>query len=296
MQTFQTIKATAIQSVHNDRKHFDQEKLTDLAWSIKESAVAPPITVRPVDGHFVIVAGERRFRAMTEVLGYDAIPCLVCEMNEEEAARVMLAENTARVNLNPIEEAHAFQARIEQFGWSVERVADVAGVSKDIVKKRLALLALREEIQHLLKYDGLPLGHAEAVCALDRNRQLSALRILQQSKTPMPLAAFKDVCAELLAEQNQDNLFGLELLFIEQVKKGAGDWNGGAKAVIHFPVRHDLPAVVTQREKGVTAAHAIEDYIATLQHAGLDAEAATIGTLYAGLLKANLMKPRTRMQ
>ena len=113
MQTFQTIPASAITSSNNDRKHFDQEKLTDLAWSIKESAFAPPITVRPMDGRFVIVAGERRFRAMTEVLGYEDIPCLVCEMSEEEAARVMLAENTARVNLNPIEEAHAFQTRIE---------------------------------------------------------------------------------------------------------------------------------------------------------------------------------------
>jgi len=216
-------------------------------------------------------------------------------MNEEEAARVMLAENTARVNLTPIEEEHAFQTRIEQFGWSVDRVADVAGVSKDIVKKRLALLALREEIQHLLKYDGLPLGHAEALCVLDRNRQLSALRILQQSKTPMPLSTFKEVCEGLLAEQNQDNLCGLELLFIESVQKGAGRLNGGKAATINFPIRHDMPAVVTQREKGLTAAHAIEDYIATLQQAGMDAEAATIGTLYAGLLKANLMKPRTRM-
>jgi len=296
MQTFQTIPASAITSSNNDRKQFDDEKLTDLAWSIKTNGLAQPITVRPVDGHFAIVAGERRFRAMTEILGYDDIPCIVNDLDDQGAASIMLAENTARVDLNPIEEANAFQVRIEQFGWSVERVADVAGVSKDIVKKRLALLALRDDIQHLLKYDGLPLGHAEAMCALDRNRQLSALRILQQSKTPMPLAAFKDVCAELLAEQNQDNLFGLELLFIEQVKQGAGDWNGGAKAVITFPVRHDMPAVITQREKGMTAAHAIEDYIAKLQEAGMDHEAATIGTLYAGLIKGNLMKPRTRMQ
>src|SRR5713101_350280 len=222
MQTFQTLPASAITSANNDRKQFDDEKLTDLAWSIKTNGLAQPITVRPVAGHFEIVAGERRFRAMTAILGYDDIPCIVHDLDDQGAASLMLAENTARVDLNPIEEAHAFQVRIEQFGWSVERVADVAGVSKDIVKKRLALLALRDEIQHLLKYDGLPLGHAEAMSSLDRNRQLSALRILQQSKTPMPLSTFKEVCEGLLAEQNQDNLFGLELLSIESVQKGAG--------------------------------------------------------------------------
>src|SRR2546428_13176954 len=115
-QPFQTIRAPAFESVHNDENHSAQKKLPPPPCSIKESAFAPPITVRPVDGHFVIVAGERRFRAMTEVLGYEAIPCLVCEMNEEEAARGMLAEKTARVNLNPLEEEHRFQARIGRFG------------------------------------------------------------------------------------------------------------------------------------------------------------------------------------
>ena len=62
---------------------------------------------------------------------------------------------------------------------------------------------------------------------LDRNRQLSALRILQQSKTPMPIQAFRDVCAELLAAQNQDTLFGLELTFAEQAKSGGGQVNAG---------------------------------------------------------------------
>jgi ParB family chromosome partitioning protein len=73
MQTFETIQASTIISRNNDRQQFDNEKLTDLAWSIKTNGLAQPITVRPVEGHFEIVAGERRFRAMTAILGLSLI-------------------------------------------------------------------------------------------------------------------------------------------------------------------------------------------------------------------------------
>jgi ParB/RepB/Spo0J family partition protein len=296
-QSLQQLPASQIRPGSNDRHRFDLEQLTDLAWSIKTNGLAQPITVRPMpDGHYEIIAGERRYRAMTQILGYDTIPCLVDARDDASASAIMLAENCARVDLNPIEEAQAYQARIDQFGWTVERLADTAGVSKDIVKKRLGLLSLREEIQHLVKHEGLPLGHAEALCGLDRNRQLSALRILQQSPTPMPIAAFRDVCAELLAEQNQDNLFGLELAFVEQVQQGAGNRINTDQTVRSLPIRSDLPDVVHGREKGMTLAVAIETYIERLQAAGCAQEAATIGTLYAGLLKAHLLKPRTRLR
>jgi ParB/RepB/Spo0J family partition protein len=226
----QDLPVAHVRSAVNDRQRFDEQALMDLAWSIKTNGLAQPITVRPAaDGGWIIVAGERRFRAMTEVLGLETVPCLVQALDDEAAAALMLCENCARVDLNPLEEAQAYASRQAQFGWTVSRLADVAGVPQERVVKRLALLELRDEIQHLVRHDGLPLGHAEALCGLDRNRQLSALRIVQASQRPMPLPTFQGVCADLRAEQDQDTLFHLEASLLAVVAGGGGAY-AGAKA------------------------------------------------------------------
>jgi ParB family chromosome partitioning protein len=89
---------------------------------------------RPVGEGYEIVAGERRYRAV-KLLGWIHIPAIVRELSDEAASAIMLAENTGRADLNPIEEANAYQRRVTTFGWSAERIADVAGVSKDRVTR-----------------------------------------------------------------------------------------------------------------------------------------------------------------
>lgn len=292
--TFQMIPASKITKATNDRKCFDEEALKDLAWSIKTNGLAQPITVRVMGDAFELVAGERRLRAMTEILGNDEIPCIVQVYDDDKAVAIMLAENTSRVDLNPMEEAEAYQARLDK-GWTVEHLADTAGVSKDVVRKRVALLGLIDEIKQLVRFGHLGLGHADAMTALDHNRQISALRILQQSAGGMPIATFREVCNALLAEQSQECLFDLALDLAQEALEGAGRWIGGSSAEVNVPTADDLPALVVKRERGMTAAYAIEAYIATLQAQGLDREAAVIGTLYSGLVKSSLMKPRKRL-
>lgn len=235
--------------------------------------------------HYEIVAGERRVRAV-RILGWETIPAIVRDLSDEAASAIMLAENTGRQDLNPIEEAQAYQARTTRFGWSVERVAKVAGVSEGLVKRRLNLLQLVPEVQHLVAGGHFPIGHAEAVACLDSNRQHIAVRIYRESKNGLPLSAFRGIVGQLLEEQSQESLFDLEHFWVEQVQAGELP-RRGKRAVTGTPLRHDLPAV--EYVGGAGAAGYIEACIAELAQQGLGDEAGVVGTIYTRLVHLNLM-------
>lgn len=272
---------------NNDRKVFDLAALEELAASIRQHGLAQPITVRPIGGdRFQIVAGERRFRAISQVLRRPTAPCIVREMNDEEASAIMLAENTGRADLNPIEEANAYERRMQRFGWSVEKIAEVAGVSADLVKRRLSLLRLVDDVQHLVAFGNMPIGHAETMTPLDNNRQMIALRIYRESKG-LTLSQFRHIVSELLTEQSQESLFSLETFWVQQVKKEELP-RRGKHAVTGAPTRKDLPPV-EQRSSSDTTAAVMEQWIARLLEIGLKDEAAVVGTLYDALVRMNYL-------
>lgn len=299
----------------NDRKIFDRAKLEELAASIAEHGLAQPITVRPIGARcpacgsilignaamcfdhstpitsqtvYQIVAGERRFRAISEVLKLATAPCIVREdLDDEAASAIMLAENTGRADLNPIEEANAYQARSDRFGWTPEHIAEVAGVSVETVKQRLSLLRLIPDAQTLVAHGHLPIGHAAALAGLDSYRQVIALRVYQESKHLLTLADFRAMVCRLEDEQNQDSLFDLEAYFTA-VAQQSGQVTRGKEAAVRVPTRADLPPVrLLQKSNASTI---IAEYIAELQQAGHDVEAATIGTLYDALIRGNFMR------
>ena len=270
----------------NDRKVFDQARLEELAASINEHSLAQPITVRPMGEVFQIIAGERRFRTISQVLKRPTVPCIVRQMNDEEASAIMLAENTGREDLNSIEEANAYRVRIERFGWTPARVAQTAGVSEDLVKRRISLLKLVAEAQHLVAFGHLPIGHAEALVGLDANRQRIALRIFQESKG-MTLAQFRHIVSELFAEQSQDSLFDLQNFWIQQVQTNELP-RRGRHAFTGAPVRQDLPPVESHSASENTAV-IIDRWIASLLERGYRAEAETVGVLYDSLVKLNYL-------
>jgi len=301
----------------NDRKIFDLAKLQDLAASIAEHGLAQPITVRPIGNRcpvcgsilsgqeflcydrshksfitsetiYQIVAGERRFRAISEVLKLATAPCIVREdLDDEAASAIMLAENTGRADLNPIEEANAYQVRSDRFGWTPEHIAEVAGVSVETVKQRLSLLRLIPDAQTLVAHGHLPIGHAAALATLDSYRQVIALRVYQESKHLLPLADFRSIVCRLEDEQNQDALFDLEAYFVA-VAQQSDQPTRGKDAAVRVPTRADLPPVrLLQKSNASTI---IAEYIAELQQAGHDIEAATIGTLYDALIRGNFMR------
>ena len=215
-QVTTTLTAIPIDSIRrgdNDRQVFDPVALEELSESIRAHGLVQPIAIRPMtDGHYQIVAGERRWRAC-KLLACQEIPAIVRDLNDEAASAIMLAENIGREDLNPIEEANAYHRRMERFGWSATRVADVAGVSHDLVRRRLSLLRLGPEAQKLVASGQFPVGHGQAMADLDNNRQRIALRVYSHS-TRMTLQAFRHVVSDLLQEQSQDALFDLQQFWV----------------------------------------------------------------------------------
>lgn len=267
----------------NDRTVFNPVGLAELADSIRQHGLAQPITVRPLGEKYQIVAGERRFRAIHQVLAWPTAPCIVREMNDEEASAIMLAENIGRRDLDPVDEALAYQKRVQQFAWSPAEIARRCGVAPERVKKRLKLISLRPDLLHLVRTGNLPVGHAEVLSVLDHNRQLIAARPLIDGQG-ITLRQFKAVVDQLYAQQCQENLFDLALF--------GGALPGAQPTVttraVAFPVAADLPPVTIPEEHHTGAI--IYQYIQDLQQQGFSREAETLGTLLYWLDKTNFAR------
>ncbi|MFZ5649109.1 MAG: ParB/RepB/Spo0J family partition protein [Bacillota bacterium] len=159
------------------RQVLNDEKLSELAESIKEHGIVQPIVVRPLtDGKYELIAGERRWRAC-RTIGMEKIPAVVREYGDLEAAAVALIENIQRENLNPLEEARAYRILMEDFGLTQEDVSKRVGKSRPFVGNMVRLLTLPEEIQGMVMENRLSAGHARAILGIsDRERQVNAAR------------------------------------------------------------------------------------------------------------------------
>lgn len=207
MRTYH-LPTNAITAGTNDRTIFNPAELQALAENIATNGLLQPIAVRPIGaGQYRLILGERRYRAVC-LLGWEKVPCVIQDVTDEEASAGMLSENMARANLDPIDEARAYQSRIDQFGWSIEELARIAGVSTTRVLFRLKLLRLRDDLQALVRTENLPLGYAQilADADLDTNHQAIAVDRLRDNGTPTP-AWFRRECAALLTSQAQTEAF-----------------------------------------------------------------------------------------
>jgi ParB family chromosome partitioning protein len=164
------------------RDHFDEEALALLADSIKAVGVLQPVLVRPIgDDEYELIAGERRWRAARRV-GLQTIPALVRETDDAAALEHALVENLHRDNLNPLEEAAAYQQLIEDFGLTHDEVAARVGRSRATVSNTLRLMQLPPAIQKSLQDGRLSMGHARALLGTpDRSfQELLAKRIVAE--------------------------------------------------------------------------------------------------------------------
>lgn len=202
----------------NDRKRFEPSALTELAASIQQQGLIQPVIVRRIDeaSAYEIIAGERRFRAC-QIAQVEQIPCRLMDCSAEEASAMMLAENTARADLNPIEEAQAYASRMDRFGWTVAQVAEKAGVTTVRVLFRLKLLALRTDLQELIKSGNLPIGYAQilADARLDPNRQTFAYRALRDNPSPTP-GWFRQIVSAQAEMQAQELLFDADDFLVSE--------------------------------------------------------------------------------
>jgi ParB family chromosome partitioning protein len=142
--------------------HFEEESLADLAASIRQIGVLQPILVRPADGGFELIAGERRWRAATRA-GLATIPAVIRVTDDMSSVEQALVENLHRQDLTPLEEAAAYNQLIEDFSLTHEQVAERVGKSRSAVTNTLRLLGLPPAVQHLLADGRLSGRHARTL-------------------------------------------------------------------------------------------------------------------------------------
>lgn len=266
--THLSIDRIEVEAGHNHRTKFDPTELRQLADNIEAYGLAQPPTVRPHGEVFYLVAGERRLRAI-QLLGWTEVPVIIRDLDDTSAYAVMLAENLSRSDPDAIDEAQGYAEGIAK-GLSVEEIAKMAGVKVTRVRWRLDLLKLDPDMRHFTSTGALPLGFAWEMRNLDVNRQRLAFRALTEN-ADLPLAAFKELCARLEAEQNQDgfgfgdgDFFQMEEYVIEATD-AANARRPGKKALAgllakiadelaaHDPNNH-LIAIARQAAEAATAA------------------------------------------
>lgn len=147
------------------RKDFEINALNELAASLRQSGVIQPVVVRRAGQGYQLIVGERRWRA-AKLAGLEKIPAVVREATDAESLELALIENLLREDLNPIEEAEAYQKLLAQFAWTQEELAERVGKDRSSIANCLRLLKLPESIQADLRAGRLTMGHARALLSL----------------------------------------------------------------------------------------------------------------------------------
>jgi ParB family chromosome partitioning protein len=161
---------------HQPRKTFDDERLDELAESIRTQGIIQPLVVRksPAGDGYELIAGERRWRAAQRA-GLHEVPVVVREVAERQAFEMALVENLQRADLNPIEEAEGYQRLLAEFDYTQEALADRVGKDRSTVANALRLLKLPPSVRELVVSGRLAMGHARALLGLDSHDAIDRL-------------------------------------------------------------------------------------------------------------------------
>lgn len=220
------------------RKTFDKEKIETLAASIKEQGIIQPIVVTPQkNGRYMIVAGERRWRAAKKA-GLKKVPVIVKEYTQEEIAQIALVENLQREDLNPIEEAMGYRSLLEEYSLTQEAVSTITGKSRSAVANSIRLLSLDKDEQKLLLDGKITSGHARALLSIEDKslrkalaerivnenlnvRQAEAAAKAMQKQKPSPKKKNPAVMAEITRlEESLASSLGTKVKISHTKKKG----------------------------------------------------------------------------
>jgi len=157
---------------YQPRDRFTEESLKELASSIENKGVLQPVTVREVQyDNFELVTGERRWRAAQKA-GLVTIPAIIRDFKDDEMMEVALIENLQREDLNPIEEAYAYQKMIEEFDITQKEVAERVSKSRSAIANTLRLLNLPPSVQEIVSRETISMGHARALLPLESKKQV----------------------------------------------------------------------------------------------------------------------------
>lgn len=159
------------------RKDFEADSLSELASSLLTHGLLQPILVRPFEEDYVIVAGERRFRA-AQIAGFVKIACLIQDCTEQEMAERALIENIQRADLSPVDEGMAYARLIKEYGLTQEQVSERVGKGRPTVANLLRVIQLPDRVLHLIRENRVSLGHAKVLLGMKD----SSLQVLFSEK------------------------------------------------------------------------------------------------------------------
>jgi ParB family chromosome partitioning protein len=226
------------------RTKFDDEALQELADSIRQLGVIQPITVKKTDdGKYIIISGERRWRA-SQIVGLENLPAYIREADDENLHAMALVENIQRQDLNAIEIALGMQRLIEECGLTQEAMADKVGKKRSTVSNYMRLLNLPNEVQLALKEGLITMGHAKAIAGIEADKQVWALKrcikkalSVRQAEELARKLAEQPQGAESIEEEYPESysrlVEQLEPYFSDNISIKRGK-SGGGKIVIDF--------------------------------------------------------------
>lgn len=163
----ETIKLSLIEpNREQPRKVFNDEQLQELADSIKQYGVIQPLLVQKKEDYYELIAGERRWRA-AKLAGLKEVPVLVREYDKQRSMEIALIENVQRADLNPIEEAMAYQQLMKEFGLKQEEIASRVSKNRATITNTLRLLKLPQQVQQMLVENRISGGHARTLLAIE---------------------------------------------------------------------------------------------------------------------------------
>ena len=220
---------------YQPRRLFDQELLQELADSIKTQGMIQPILVRSFAGAFELIAGERRWRA-AQLAGLSEVPAIIREMPDQSVAAVALIENIQRKDLNPLEEAAAFERLCDEFGMTHKSVAESVGRSRASVSNLLRLLELHDEVKVLVDKGELEMGHARAILGAPKDQQFEIAQ--QVIKRGLTVRAVEKLVRELndgpVTKKSDDKETFVDP-DIERLSQKLGETLGASVRIQHKP-------------------------------------------------------------
>ena len=235
------------------RTQFDEEALKELSDSIKQLGIIQPITVKKQDEKYIIISGERRWRA-SQLAGLTTLPAYIREVDDENLHAMALVENIQRQDLNAIEIALGMQRLIDECNLTPEAMAEKVGKKRSTVSNYMRLLSLPSEVQLALKEGLITMGHAKAIAGISEDRQLWALKkcikkalsVRQAEELARKLAL--PINADIEEEEEYPESYSrlveqLEPYFSDRISIKRGK-NGGGKIVIDFSSDADIDSFI----------------------------------------------------
>ena len=235
------------------RTQFDDEALAELAESIKQLGVIQPITVKKSGEEYIIISGERRWRA-AQMVGVEFLPAYIRDVDDENLHAMALVENIQRQDLNAIEIALGMQRLIEECGLTQEAMADKVGKKRSTVSNYMRLLNLPDEVQLALKEGLISMGHAKAIAGIAAEQQVAALKRcikkslsvrqmeeLARKMATEPASATKT--EEEYPESYSRLVEQLEPYFSQNISIKRSK-NGGGKIVIEFSGDEEIDLII----------------------------------------------------